>query len=89
MISCDKGEIRIKGTKSDIKAELSCLLRALVVHGSILTKDDLNTCMKFVDLTDKEIEEETKKVVLSMIFNDFLLRSLKDAVKNNDEEEDE
>ena len=88
MISCDRGEIRIQGRKSDIKAELSCLLRSIVTIENILTRKDLDDCIEFVELTDEEIEMKAKKDILSLIFNELLLKTLKDAYEKNEEEEE-
>ena len=70
MISCDKGEISIRGSKTVIVSELTCLIHYLILledeDGQILTEEELDHCVKMAKMSHNDIDDEIKKMVDEM-----------------------
>ena len=70
MISCNRGEIKISGSKTTIMSELACLLSAFSDADDnghqILTEDEFAECMKLAKMSSNDIAEESKKMMKEM-----------------------
>lgn len=67
MIKCKKSKVTIKGSKTDIGADLVCLVRGLI-DGDIMTPDEIKNCVDVGTMNDKE-QEALFTNVMSSIFN--------------------
>lgn len=59
MVKCDKGFVEIKGSKNEVTAETSVLLRSLREH---ISENEFEKVIEDSKKTDDEIEAETRKI---------------------------
>ena len=64
MVKCDKGFVEIKGSKNEVTAETSILLRSLREH---ISKDEFEEVIKNSKKTYDEIEAEAREVKKKII----------------------
>ena len=59
MISCDKGQITIEGRKTEIMAELTSLVHALIEDDGeqVLTEEELDKCIDMAKMSDEELDD--------------------------------
>ena len=61
MLKADGGNVEIKGSKIDLLAELSVLIRNLVRCGAFDEKD-INKCVELALLSEKDLNERFQNV---------------------------
>ena len=68
MISCDKGQIKIEGRKTEIMAELTSLVHALIEDDGeqVLTKEELDTCIDMAKMSEEELDDGIKSMADKM-----------------------
>lgn len=68
MISCDKGQITIEGRKTEIMAELTTLVNALIEDDGeqVLTKEELDTCIDTAKMSEEELDAGIKSMTDKM-----------------------
>ena len=67
MISCNKGEISIRGSKATIMAELTSLMHSLIDDDDqILTEEELDHCVEMAKMSRNDIDDDIKKMVDEM-----------------------
>lgn len=59
MVKCDKGFVEIKGSKNEVTAETSVLLRSLHEH---ISENEFEKVIEDSKKTDDEIEAETREI---------------------------
>lgn len=59
MVKCDKGFVEIKGSKNEVTAETSVLLRSLREH---ISENEFEKVIEDSKKTDDEIEAETREI---------------------------
>lgn len=64
MVKCDKGFVEIKGSKNEVTAETSILLRSLREH---ISEDEFKEVIENSKKTDDEIEAEAREVKKKII----------------------
>lgn len=64
MVKCDKGFVEIKGSKNEVTAETSVLLRSLREH---ISENEFEKVIEDSKKTDDEIEAEAREVKKKII----------------------
>ncbi len=68
MISCDKGQIKIDGRKTEIMAEFTSLAHALIEDDGeqVLTKEELDMCIDMAKMSEEELDDGIKSMADKM-----------------------
>ena len=62
MIKVENGTVRVKGSKEQIMAELSCLIGSLF-DDDFMTEDDILKCLEYSKMSDEEVKNEAYKIL--------------------------
>lgn len=95
MISCDKGNVRLEGTKSKLYVELAtivhCLKETALEKGIKEEEADKDLLSAFESglKTEQELDEEIKKKIkqLDDLIPDIIMAGIAAALKSNDKED--
>lgn len=85
MIKVNEGLVQVRGNKETIMAEISMLVHTVVGVTKILTKEDIDECLKLGYMTDEELsnaenkQKEREKAIVEFI--DGLFAELKEDSK--------
>jgi DNA-binding FrmR family transcriptional regulator len=67
MIKVGKGALEISGTTIDILAELTSVMHELVVNMEVISKDDLDMCVKPAVKSDEEVNKEANECLQKLL----------------------
>ena len=68
MIKCKEGKIKVNGSKAEILAELTTLINALVVDRELITKEDIEECVRLGTMGKDDLKHEFVDKFLSRLF---------------------
>lgn len=94
MISCDKGNVRLEGTKTKIYTEFATIvhcLKEVALEKGIKEEADKDLLSAFESglKTERELDEEIKKKIkqLDDLIPDIIMAGIAAALKANDKED--
>lgn len=67
MIKVGNGVLEISGTTIDILAELTSVMHELVVNMEVISKDDLDMCVKLAVKSDEEVNKEANECLQKIL----------------------
>lgn len=68
MIKYKEGKIKVNGSKAEILAELTTLINALVVDRELITKEDIEECVRLGVMGKDDLKHELVDKFLSRLF---------------------
>ena len=71
MIKFEKGNAEVKGEKTQILAEYTCITKMLLDDFS---EEELKSCIKYAKMSEEEIDNEIRnktKDIIDLLFNSF------------------
>ena len=68
MIKCKEGKIKVNGSKAEILAELTTLINALVVDRELITKEDIEECVRIGTMEKDDLKHELVDKLFSRLF---------------------
>ena len=69
MISCDKGQIKLRGSKSNLMAEFTCIVNTLLGNDDgkpVMTDEELDKCIDMAKMSDEELDDGIKSMADKM-----------------------
>lgn len=73
MIYSDNGKVEIKGSKTELEAELTFIIKAFIQNGVIKDDDDMNKIYKLATMTEEEVRKEACRILDSMGIGEGIL----------------
>ena len=80
MIKVKDGNVEVEGTRTQIKSDLACIVKGLMLGEGNFSKDEIMESVELGMKPDKEIEEMAKDVIFDI---------LKEIFHRNRENEDD
>lgn len=68
MIKCKEGKIKVNGSKAEILAELTTLINALVVDKELITKEEIEECVRLGTMEKDDLKHEFVDKFFSRLF---------------------
>lgn len=68
MIKCKEGKIKVNGSKAEILAELTTLINALVVDKELITKEEIEECVRLGTMEKDDLKHELVDKFFSRLY---------------------